>query len=109
MIKDLYFLRGIMLWKTVLQQDNPIMLKLSIQIIAVLIIILGIVTFPLPIPLGAIFIMIGLAILIFTSARLRAIIRKYRQRNPDFNSLIEKIKEKVPDMITKIIRQTDPK
>ncbi len=84
------------------------MLNLFIQIIACFIILLGLIAFPLPIPVGALLITIGLSLLIISSPRLRCTIRGYRKKFPRFNRAITKTEFYLPDKIKQAIQQTDP-
>lgn len=84
------------------------MIKIIIQIIALLVILSGIITFPLPLPVGAALILTGLAMLIATSETVRRIIREYRRRNPRADRAIENIERHLPRFIKAIIDKTDP-
>jgi hypothetical protein len=84
------------------------MLKIAFQIFAGFIVLIGIITFPLPIPIGAVLIVIGLAMLISSSKKVRNSIRSYRKRNPRINSIIMKAETYLPISVQTTINQTDP-
>ena len=84
------------------------MYQIVLQIIAVVLIIIGVVTFPLPIPVGIVLIGIGLSLLIISNKRVRNTIRRYRKRYPNFDALMVKAEQYTPAVISRIIQRTAP-
>ena len=71
------------------QIETKAILWLS-RITAATLIIPGIITFPLPIPIGLILIITGTAMLISSSHQLAKFIRQYHSKNSKFKMRLEK-------------------
>ncbi|KZZ41931.1 MAG: hypothetical protein MK185_05995 [Saccharospirillaceae bacterium] len=85
------------------------MIKRSAKFVAaVLLIILGIVITPLPIPLGLLSILIGLSLLVSVVPSVRhwliQLRRKYRQSSVRLNQ----IGKRMPAFLRELIEETDP-
>jgi len=83
--------------------------KLILQILAVILIVVGAVTFPLPIPIGAVLIVAGLALLISTSSFVARTIRRWRGRHPETDGNIRKAEDYLPERLRAPLDKTDPK
>lgn len=84
------------------------MLRTLTIIAAIAIFIIGVITFPLPIPIGLILMAVGIAMLIGTSKIVRVMIKVLRRRYQKFDQIMWKAQTLAPDIISKIIRRTDP-
>ncbi len=73
-----------------------------------LLIILGIPIVPLPIPFGAIMVVVGIALVAPSSPAMRAILRRVRKRFPSFNDQLKRWRNKFPAFIRDLIDQTCP-
>ncbi|MGF1455297.1 MAG: PGPGW domain-containing protein [Alphaproteobacteria bacterium] len=68
----------------------------------------GLVVLPLPIPLGAIMIVIGIAMVAPTSPGVRDVLRKVRTRFPSFDRTLEGWRPHLPNLIRTLIEDTRP-
>ena len=84
------------------------MWRIITQVTGVLIFIAGMIFFPLPIPIGAVMMIVGLTMMISSSKKLRKVIREYRRRNPKMNSTIHNAEYYLPKSMRDSIDQTDP-
>lgn len=84
------------------------MVNILLQILAVVLMLIGALMFPLPIPVGAILLISGLALLVFANDRLRLLIQRLRQRSPRFNQLVTRLLTILPGRIRRIMQRTDP-
>lgn len=75
---------------------------------AVALIILGVVTFPLPLPVGALLVAIGLALLISTNKTLARWVKVKRITIPSLNYRFAWMEKKLPRFFSKAIRKTAP-
>ena len=82
--------------------------NILLQILAVVLMLIGALMFPLPIPLGAILMVCGLALLIFANDRLRLLIKHLRQRSARFNRAVTRVLGILPGWLRRIIQRTDP-
>ncbi len=73
-----------------------------------LFIIIGLVVLPMPIPLGAIMIVVGIALVAPTSPGMRNVLRRVRRRFPSFDRQLERWLPKFPKFIQDLIISTRP-
>lgn len=71
------------------------------------IILLGIIILPLPIPLGALLIVIGATILIGSSETVTEWVKTRRARNPRLHNLLSSAEKRLPGKLGDVIRRTD--
>ena len=83
-------------------------LHIIASMIAVVLILVGIATFFLPIPIGAILILIGLALLIGSNAAFALWLRGLRQRHPDMDSRIRRAEKWLPGPLRAPLDKTRP-
>ena len=83
-------------------------MKLVYQIFAVILILAGLVIFPLPIPFGAALIAIGLTVLIGNSRAFAAFLRARRVRHPRVHELFNTLEDRMPTGIRRILERSDP-
>jgi hypothetical protein len=69
---------------------------------------IGLVVFPLPIPLGLIMILAGLALVAKDSVAMQDWIRKLRRDNPRANAKIKAVRPRLPNFLGRVIDMTDP-
>ena len=79
------------------------------MIIGWVLIALGIVLFPLPIPLGIILLVPGFALVVAESRFLQRLVRVWRRRYPGLDARIHGIRPRMPAFVRKIIDVTDPR
>ncbi len=84
------------------------MLKMIYAAASVVMIIIGLIVLPLPIPLGAIMIVCGIIMLISASATVTFCVKSYRRHHPRANKIIHAIESKLPASLKKILKRTDP-
>lgn len=74
----------------------------------IFLVITGLIITPLPIPIGLLMVLAGLAILVPESLWLRRIVRDFRSRNPKFEQKLQGIRPKAPRFIQRVIAMTTP-
>lgn len=79
-----------------------------LRIFSLFFLVAGAILFPLPIPFGLIFILIGLMLLVSSNQHVANYFKKYRKSHPDIDEEIRNIKEKSPPIIRKPLEMTDP-
>jgi hypothetical protein len=82
--------------------------KLAVRTVAVMLIAVGMVVFPLPIPIGLLMIVTGLAILISSSRTVARHVREYRRRNTSVDTWLRKAEPRIPSLFRPPLRMTDP-
>lgn len=83
-------------------------MKLVYQFFAVILILSGLVIFPLPIPFGAALIAIGLTVLIGNSRAFAAFLRARRVQHPRVHELLNALEDRAPANIRRILERSDP-
>ncbi len=73
-----------------------------------LLVVLGLAITPLPIPVGLIMVLFGLAILTLKSDSLRAFLRARRQRYRRLSAKLTGITPKLPKLLRRAVELTDP-
>ena len=68
----------------------------------------GILITPLPLPIGLLMLVLGLAVLARHSRCVRRRIRHLRRRYPEFSERLRRLEPRVNASIARILRQTDP-
>jgi hypothetical protein len=84
------------------------MIKLFSVVIGVILVLVGFVVFPMPIPLGAIMIVVGLLLLVSASDTVARWVRMFRQHNPGANNVIQAVEDRLPESWKKALRRSDP-
>lgn len=87
---------------------SGIFVKLVYQILAVVLILAGLVIFPLPIPFGAALIAVGLTVLIGNSQTFAAFLWARRVRHPRVHELLNTLEDRMPTGIRRILERSDP-
>ncbi len=82
--------------------------RIALLILAIALIITGLIVLPLPIPFGALMIMVGMTILISSNDTAAGWIRKWREQNPRLNNRISVLENRLPDKLGQILRRTTP-
>lgn len=85
-----------------------VVIKLLLDILGALLVAVGLVLFWTPIPVGAIMVPAGLALLIANSSRVRRWIARRRADHPRFDSWIRRTERISPRAARKILERTDP-
>lgn len=73
-----------------------------------ILLVLGLIVTPLPIPVGLIMTLLGLALLVGESPLIRRLICRFRARNPRFCDRLKAIKRRSPGLVRRLIELTDP-
>lgn len=84
------------------------MIKIFSIVAGVVLVLLGLVVFPMPIPLGAIMIVCGLVLLESASATVAHCLRTFRRRHPSANQMIQTVEDRLPESWKKAFRRSDP-
>lgn len=84
-------------WKTVLY-----------DLIGILVIGLGFVILPLPLPFGIILIALGMLILSVENRSVRHAVRSLRIRSPKLDRALKQVQRKSPSFLRKLIAHTEP-
>lgn len=83
-------------------------LALIHKIFGGLLVLCGVVLFPMPIPLGLILIVLGLALLAPYFKPVQALIRRIRRKSPAVDRAMLKLKARAPRVIQITIEKTNP-
>lgn len=84
------------------------MLRLAIQFAALVLIVIGVILFPLPIPFGLAMIVTGLAMLVSSSPVVARWLKRLRRRNQGTDRAIRTIESGLPEVLAGPLRTTDP-
>ncbi|MCI5044539.1 MAG: hypothetical protein MRY72_07550 [Aquisalinus sp.] len=84
------------------------MLAIFHQIMGSVLVVAGIVVLPLPIPLGLLMLVIGLALLAPYVIPVQNLVRSLRRKNARLNEQLLRWREKFPPVIQKTIDRTHP-
>ncbi|UXD87746.1 PGPGW domain-containing protein [Thalassolituus hydrocarboniclasticus] len=85
------------------------MIRRSVKMVTgVLLLLLGIIITPMPIPLGIILIILGLSMLVSTIPRVRTFLQFLRRRYRVFSHKLNSIKHRLPAFARQLIEDTDP-
>ena len=87
---------------------HPILRLVSIAV-GVVLVIVGLITWPMPIPVGFILTTLGLFLLARDSEMARNAIRRARERWPALDRAICRVAARLPHSAQKVIRSTAPK
>ena len=71
-------------------------------------VLVGLVVFPMPIPLGAIMIVTGLVLLVSSSAVIARALRSFRQHHRGANRVIQAVEDRLPERWRNALRRSDP-
>jgi hypothetical protein len=82
--------------------------RISLLILAIVLIGAGLIVLPLPIPFGALMLVLGISLLIASNDTAAGWIRTWRVRNPRLNSRMLSLEARLPDWISRILRRTAP-
>ena len=69
----------------------------------------GLITAPLPLPLGQLVALIGLSLLVSESYMMRMFTRKIRRNYPWVSRMMDRIKPYLPGFLRSTIEDTDPR
>ncbi|MBE1300221.1 MAG: hypothetical protein GJ680_09980 [Alteromonadaceae bacterium] len=78
-----------------------------LTVAAIVLIFIGLILFPLPVPVGIFFIIGGVALLISVNPKAQKIVRSLRKRHPWINELLHKATLKSPAFLRKILIKTE--
>ncbi len=84
------------------------LLRWSKLILAVLCLVLGLAIFVLPVPIGWLLILCGLALLIAESTRAQRWVRSWRQQNTWLDTKVRDVEPKMPHFLKHLMALTDP-
>jgi sulfite exporter TauE/SafE len=85
------------------------MIKRSVKMVTgILLLLLGIIITPMPIPLGIILIILGLSMLVGTIPKVRHFLQFIRRRYRAFSHKLNRIKHRLPAFARQLIEDTDP-
>ena len=85
------------------------MQRLILFIIAILCLVVGVITLPTPIPLGAILLAIGFALLVLTSVTVRNWLRRLRERFPELDGSLRAVDGYLPRNLRRALRLSAPR
>lgn len=83
-------------------------LHLIASIFAIILILIGIVLTPMPIPFGIILIVLGIALLITTNTAFALWLRNFRKRHPDMDGKIRQAQKWLPGFLRIPLDKTSP-
>ncbi len=82
--------------------------RFALLILAIVLIVVGLIVLPLPIPFGAIMIVTGLGILIATNKWAAEWVRQRRMKSPRLDSWLAAAESRLPGKLSEILRRTAP-
>ncbi|MEO1204871.1 MAG: PGPGW domain-containing protein [Pseudomonadota bacterium] len=82
--------------------------KILLAVIAVILIVVGLIVLPMPVPLGAIMIVTGLALMVSQSPSAAKQLRAFRQKNKNTNAIIQRIEDALPKWLHDRFKNSDP-
>jgi len=82
--------------------------KFVLTPIAVVLIVVGLIVIPMPIPFGALMVVSGLVILISASPTVALFIKGYRRKYPKLDKAVRKSASILPSSWQEILKRTDP-
>lgn len=68
----------------------------------------GLLVFPLPIPFGAIMIVVGIALVAPTSPFMQRLLKRVRSRFPAFSRRLDTMRDRMPKFVRELIDLTRP-
>ncbi|PCI32903.1 MAG: hypothetical protein COB54_05815 [Alphaproteobacteria bacterium] len=74
-----------------------------------LLVLIGLITAPLPLPLGQLVTLVGLSLLISESYAVRMFTRKLRRNYPMLNGMMDRVRPYMPAFLKSTIDETDPR
>ena len=83
-------------------------MKLILFLIGIVMILVGLVLFPLPLPLGWIFLIIGTVLVVSTNKTAKKLLKKARRKWSWLDKIFEKTGKIIPKRFRKEIEETDP-
>jgi len=84
------------------------MIKTLTVIAALILIVVGLIVLPMPIPLGAVMIVSGLVLLVSASGTVATRLKLFRRRHVSANKFIQKVEDNLPGSWRRILKKTDP-
>ena len=84
------------------------MTRLILVMVALVLIVVGLIVLPMPIPFGAIMILTGLTVLIAQSPFVARQVQAFRRQNLSIDQVIRRIEVHLPEKIRDILRRTEP-
>jgi len=86
-----------------------LMVKRSFKVfLGVILVIVGIIVTPLPIPTGLLMIILGLSLLVTTVPQIRQWLKRQRKHYRETSGKLNAVKDKLPAFARKLIEDTDP-
>ncbi|NJM35254.1 MAG: hypothetical protein HC850_11690 [Rhodomicrobium sp.] len=84
------------------------MFKLILSAIGIVIIVIGLIIFPMPIPFGAFLILLGCALLVSSSETAAHLLKRLRARYSRLNGFIAMLEARSPGVLARALRRTAP-
>ena len=84
------------------------MVRVILIVVSLALIIVGSIVLPMPIPLGAIMIVLGLTLLVSQSKFVADRLRAFRLTHSKTDKVIRKVEDRLPAKLRDILRRTDP-
>lgn len=87
---------------------SAFVIRIALFILAFLLIIVGLIVLPLPLPFGALMIIVGVTILISSNETAAGWVRNRRSQNPKLNGRLLVLEARLPGILGRILRRTTP-
>lgn len=87
---------------------SDIVIRFALIALATLIILLGLVVFSMPLPFGALLILVGCALLVSASDTAAQHLRRLRMRYPHVNGFFARLEIRAPGALGRALRRTAP-
>lgn len=83
-------------------------IDIAILAVAWVLVVVGVIIAPIPIPIGQAMALLGLSILVHRSPAMRRRIRRFRGNRPKIDAYVRRWHGRVPGFIRRLIDETDP-
>jgi hypothetical protein len=84
------------------------MVRLISIVAGIALIVFGLIVLPMPVPLGAIMIVMGLVLLVSSSTTVAGLVKSFRARYRSANLVIQKVEDHLPERWRKALQRSDP-
>lgn len=83
-------------------------IRLILTVPAIVLIFMGLIVLPLPIPFGSLLIFVGFAILISSNAAVAQRLKQQRRRFVHLNAMVCNLERRLPGKLGDVVRRTTP-
>lgn len=85
------------------------MKRFSLDVFGLALVAIGLLLFPLPVPVGLLLIALGALVLAMSEPWMQRFIKAQRAAHPGFDSTMRALRKRLPKSLKHVIEVTDPK